>query len=1103
MRSRPPSRVTRSIQPLTIAAIVAPLIALLVLLYDTLLLTSGPSSVARVLAAGSALPWMLVVFPVLLVLGFVIGYRTQALVALSVMFVAIAAERFHGGLLPNGAINLRFDEVLNPAISVGLLARQWRAGSLDTLRQTVSRVPGILPLGLFLVANLIPTLFIMSNVSRGVSLYVILLAGCVCYIGVVLLVARVGRVESILTPLLIVGAAEAAFGLAALGLSLALRRPDLFGVQVDPATSAVEPYGTMFEGNFFGQFLAAICLIAGVFLVHTALRRRAWTTFSTIVAIAGCLTAVGTLASLARASWLGFVIGAATVGLVWALRRTVWRDDPARDSAAQGSPGGRRWQPALVAAGAVVAGSAGVAALAAGNSALSQRLSSLLDFTTGSGYGRLRVLNLVIKDWHNPILGMGDGSFNLTLPPLPGHAPDAPWIYSMFLAILHDSGVVGMALFLWFLWVVFAGLIHTIRTSQQSDVRALALGMVGALTSLLVAGQATTGLYLMFLWAFLGLAAAVPLLAYRSAGVDGEDSPLMVAVAPAPPRPVTVRRKQPSEQLVAAAVVGRPSDVPAASRRSERAMPALPPAHVASVLVGLALLVLLMYGRSLGNTFLGDEWALLGAEATGPSSIFSAVGYHFLPVTQAVRYGMFVLFGLNPVPYHVLALFLVWLSAAGVFLLAWRLTRQFPIAALAAVLFVGFGNQYEVPLWNIGTYEQTVGMPLYIGGLLLYMRWTEQQLALRSRIWAYAGFLLCLILSPFAYEQNATLIAACWLYRVLIIERAYGFSGAALVARAREWLVDFGLPAVLFVLYLVVRARVGSGTGASQLPGVQIAVTYGVGYLASFSAVALLRAILPGVALEPLHAWRLGLYAWLLAHQWRGFLPVAAVIGVLLAIAKPLYRFLGLFAIMLVISTVLGIGEVGSRHLFLIAVPTSIAWAGLLVALVNRLKAWMVRSGWQPRFALVSLLPSTLVVLLMMGLGIQYAVVQTQSWVQGGTEMEAIYAQTATIVKAHPQDTALYLLNFPDCRQDSLDDCAPMFVNATSIFWLRQPIQFQSVVAIFTQQDVFSSRPPVTDADLLALSRQPGTIIVQYDPQTGAVTQWTDPAAESPTGSSS
>ena len=88
----------------------------------------------------------------------------------------------------------------------------------------------------------------------------------------------------------------------------------------------------------------------------------------------------------------------------------------------------------------------------------------------------------------------------------------------MFLAVLHDSGIVGLTLWLAFLAVIYRGLFLVIRGVYPRPIQMLAIGMAAVLTSLLVSAQATTAcIYSSFgrSWAF---AAAVPLIARTSEG---------------------------------------------------------------------------------------------------------------------------------------------------------------------------------------------------------------------------------------------------------------------------------------------------------------------------------------------------------------------------------------------------------------------------------------------------------------------------------------------------------------------------------------------------------------------------------------------------------
>jgi len=511
-----------SVDALTVGAIGGSVVALLVLLVDGYLVLTRLEGSAALL--NGEFPWMLVATPIFVLAGLLIGSRSNHFVSLSVILIAIAEERFQQSLLPHGGINLRLDELLAPSITFGLLTQEWQTGRL---RRELERIPGLIPLALFMVANLIPTALIMQDQTRGASLFIILLAGAGCYVGVAILAARVGCVRDIVLPLTIVGGLEAAFGLGTLALSVWRGEAVGFGIQIEPVTGLFEAYGTMFEANFFGQYLAAIFLIAVAFLVLLASQRRLWSRDSAVLAPVVLLSALGVLASETRASWLGLVAGVLTIAALWSLRTP-------EPHSAQRAPRWAigRWAPSLAMLAILLLVASAVFMFSGASSPLGQRLSAVVNFTSGSGYGRLRILQLVLGDLANPIIGMGDGSFNTALPIAPGLPPEPhPWIYSMFLAILHDSGIVGLLLWLTFLAVIYYRLVRVIRGDFPQSIQTLAIAMAGALTCLLISAQATTSMYLIFFWAFLGLAGAVPLLAapigaqrYSATAIDTSDA---------------------------------------------------------------------------------------------------------------------------------------------------------------------------------------------------------------------------------------------------------------------------------------------------------------------------------------------------------------------------------------------------------------------------------------------------------------------------------------------------------------------------------------------------------------------------------------------------
>lgn len=499
--------------------------------------------------------------PLLLTCAFYVGLRAPVL-ALVTLFVTMCIEGIQFTLFANGGVRLRFDELIGPALLGGVLAYAVRDNATHATRAMLRRVPGLVPLGLFLLFNLIPTLLVTHERQRGISLWIILVAGAATYMAVVLLAQRDEVNVSVLRTLIAVAAIEGIVAISSLLLAVVARDDYFPGAAFDNSTLYSEAMGTMFEPNFLGGLMAAASLIAIALIVHALLRGVVFTRQGFLLVAALSVTLAAMLASFTRGSWLAFALGCVVLVILWVAtgRATV------RTRLGAPSPGERPTapprvtrrlaaqcgvalalpiifsmlvfnsigvlrelpEPAFVAAlisphqyhGASTAGG-GTGHLVKPHSAphvpLLERIKGIFDTSSGSGYGRVEIFKLVLQDWHNPIIGMGDGSFNLLLPQQVATTDRSahPWIYSMFLAVLHDAGILGFAAFLWLLGVVYAGLLRTLRTVVQPTMRAATIGTTCALTALLIAGQTTTSLYLMLFWIFLGLAAAMPVLAAR------------------------------------------------------------------------------------------------------------------------------------------------------------------------------------------------------------------------------------------------------------------------------------------------------------------------------------------------------------------------------------------------------------------------------------------------------------------------------------------------------------------------------------------------------------------------------------------------------------
>ena len=87
------------------------------------------------IADTGALTWALLVVPLILAVGFALGLASPP-TALFILIASIAIERANMSLSADGAIRLRVDELLGPAMALGFLLR---ALSAQTLKSTLRR----------------------------------------------------------------------------------------------------------------------------------------------------------------------------------------------------------------------------------------------------------------------------------------------------------------------------------------------------------------------------------------------------------------------------------------------------------------------------------------------------------------------------------------------------------------------------------------------------------------------------------------------------------------------------------------------------------------------------------------------------------------------------------------------------------------------------------------------------------------------------------------------------------------------------------------------------------------------------------------------------
>lgn len=445
------------------------------------------SPVITVLAIGGLL-WMTWLF------------KSWPVAGLMTIIVAISVPRYAYTV---GGLTVIAERVVLPVLAAILVL------SVLTAREPRFRLGwGHVGIAIFLVANAVGSLLNAPDTTGSLRLTLLIAIASLPY-WILPNLMRDGRsVRFAFYLLLALGALEAAFGIfvtivySTMGTNL--------GVQIDPLTGAAVPYGSQWEGNTFGSFIAATLIAALGWQLGSKRFLSLRFKDSAVMHVAVAIMVVGLVFSLSRGAWLGAVAGLVVVLICL-----------------------NRWKVlvggAVVCVGLLVMATVLQTAQVVDGplSPLMQRLTRIvaplqgnLDATT---FERFSSYGVALDEWRErPLVGWGAGSFGQ----MHTYASiDEPaWLDNLEIHALHDSGMIGLVGLTIALIGPLLGLFLKVRRYPAGGNGELGVmvGLLGACVVLLVAFQATEATWLGYPWCFWGLAWAAGMLSVRPAagGID-------------------------------------------------------------------------------------------------------------------------------------------------------------------------------------------------------------------------------------------------------------------------------------------------------------------------------------------------------------------------------------------------------------------------------------------------------------------------------------------------------------------------------------------------------------------------------------------------------
>ena len=324
----------------------------------------------------------------------------------------------------------------------------------------------------------------------------------VIYLLVINLVETGPQLESFFRRSLWAAAAEGCVSIAAYVLNVIgvpVGGADVSESAAERLTTPYGAYGTMVEPNIFGSFSAAYLVLCVVLLMIAAQRPSAVPNARLLRWVA-VITAGGLVLSFTRAAWLGAAVGIAGFALF------------ARPMLGVRVRVSRALIPLGLALGAII-----VLWFLPGNAGDLFRFKVLNLFNIASPTGVIRLLTYVAAlEQSRQHLLIGWGTFSFA--PLALQGSDFRqfdnwqnlWIGNYFLLALHDTGIIGLTLWVGLISTILVRGVRAVRwlrgVNQVASSRAVAL--VCAVTTLLIPFLATSGFSLGYSWLLIGLLGA-------------------------------------------------------------------------------------------------------------------------------------------------------------------------------------------------------------------------------------------------------------------------------------------------------------------------------------------------------------------------------------------------------------------------------------------------------------------------------------------------------------------------------------------------------------------------------------------------------------------
>jgi len=433
-----------------------------------------------------SLPWFIflggVVFLTLTIAVFRQPLLGLALVAFSLPFERVGAYEF-------GAMTIRISQLF-----LVVTALAWFLNAVVQRKYTLAKNPLLVPLGAFLAINIL-SLTNALNIER--SLLVLLFIVFTAFLAFLVphVVTTSHQVRKVILVLTVSFVIVSAFGLFQFLGDMVGLPPEVTGLRelyTKEVLGFTRIQSTAYEPLYFANYLLIpLGLLLALFLSGSNVLRAGWLVF-----LFG-LGMVNLILTVSRGGYLAIFFTVLVVGLFY-FRKLM-----------------RPTTIALIIVATVLVGWVTIRAL--GISGDFFTAEKFQEHVRGVFYGasyeeRVETFDRALAAWReHPLIGIGVGGFGPYVAPHPYYMPKDGWkiVNNEFIEVLTENGALGLLfLGLFFLMLIIRS-VKAISVSGDKYLKAIMVGLLGALIGVLVQYQTFSTLYIMHIWFLLGLMVAV------------------------------------------------------------------------------------------------------------------------------------------------------------------------------------------------------------------------------------------------------------------------------------------------------------------------------------------------------------------------------------------------------------------------------------------------------------------------------------------------------------------------------------------------------------------------------------------------------------------